>query len=85
MLAAQVDDAAIDLAQRDLFELRVLERLAQDAAVAAAHDQRPLCPPVGEQRHVRHHLVIDELVLGRDLDDAVEHHHPAKVGVVEND
>jgi hypothetical protein len=29
--------------------------------------------------------VIDELVLGRDLDDAVEHHHPAKVGIIEND
>ncbi len=34
---------------------------------------------------MRHHLVIDELVPGGELDDAVEHHHPAEVRVLEDD
>src|SRR4029078_9662549 len=63
----------------------MLQHLAQHAAVAAADDQRLFCLAVSEQRHVAHHLVIDELVLGGELDDAVEHHHPTKVGVLEDD
>ena len=82
MLAAEIDHAAIDLAQRRLLDLRVLQHLAQHAAVAAADDQRLLRLSMSEQRHMRHHLVIDELVLGGDLDDAVKHHHPPKVGVL---
>ncbi len=34
---------------------------------------------------MRHHLVIDELVLLGELDDAVEHHHPSEGRVLEND
>jgi hypothetical protein len=56
----------------------MLQHLAQDAAVAAPDHEDALGVPVGEQRHVRHHLVIDELVaLGR-LRDAVERHDPAE-------
>src|SRR4029079_15373532 len=85
MLAAEIDDAAIDLAQRRLLYLGMLQHLPQHGAVAAADDQRLFRLAVSEQRHVAHHLVIDELVLGGELDDAVEHHHPTKVGVLEDD
>ena len=34
---------------------------------------------------MRHHLVIDEVVLGGELDNAVEHHHAPELGVVEDD
>src|SRR4029077_17801295 len=74
-----------DLAQRDLQELRMPQALPEHAAVAAAHNQGFARPAVGEQRHVRHHLVVDELVLGGELHDRVEHHHPAKVGIFEDD
>src|SRR4029079_17704113 len=39
---------------------------------------------MGEQRHVRHHLVVDELVLGGELHDRIEHHDPAAVRVLED-
>ena len=63
----------------------MLERLAQHAAVAAADDQRLVRPSVSEQRHMRHHLVIDEFVLGGELDDIVQHHHAAEIFVLEDD
>ncbi len=85
MLAAEIDHAAIDLAQRHALELRMPQRLAQDSAVAAADDERVPRPPMGEQRHMRHHLVIDELVLRRQLHDAVEHHHPPEFERFEDD
>ncbi len=40
---------------------------------------------MGEQRHVSHHLVIDELVARGELDDAVQHHHPAEILILEDD
>jgi len=85
MLAAEVDDTAIDLAQRHRLKLGMLERLAQDPAVAAADDERLCRPPMGEQRHVAHHLVIDELVLGRQLHHTIEHHHAPEIGRLEDD
>ena len=85
MLAAEIDHAAVDLAQRHLLQLGMLERLAQHPAVAAADDQRLLRPSMGEQRHMRHHLVIDELVRRGELDDIVEHHHAPEIGVLEDD
>ena len=59
--------------------------LAQHAAVAAADDQDLLGLAVREQRHMGHHLVIDELVTGRELDDAVQHHHPTEILILEDD
>ena len=61
----------------------VLEHLLGDAAVAAADDQHLLRLAVREDRHVRHHLVIDELVLGGDLGRAIEHQHLAEELVLE--
>ena len=43
------------------------------------------CPPVGEQRHVAHHLVVDELVLRGELDHPIEHHHPPEFGGLQDD
>jgi hypothetical protein len=40
---------------------------------------------MGEERHVRHHLVIDELVFRGELYDAVQHHHAAEIAILEDD
>jgi hypothetical protein len=40
---------------------------------------------VSEEWHMRHHLVIDELVFGRYLNDTVKHHYPAKILILEDD
>ena len=61
----------------------MLEHLFGDAAVAAADDQHLFRLAVGEERHVRHHLVVDEFVLGGDLGRAVEHQHLAEELVLE--
>ena len=58
----RVDHLAVDLAQHRLLDGRMLQHLAHDAAVAAADDQHALGLVQRHQRHVRHHLVIDELV-----------------------
>ena len=60
------------------------QHFAQDTAVAAADDQDLLRLAVGEQRHVGHHLVIDELIPRGELDDAVQHHHPAEILILED-
>ena len=57
-----VDHLAVDLAQHRLLDGGMLQDLAQDAAVAAADDQHALGLVERHQRHVRHHLVVDELV-----------------------
>ncbi len=85
MLAAEIDHALVDLAQRDLLELGMPQAFPEHAAVAAAHDQGFARLAMGEQRHMRHHLVVDELVLRGELHDAVEHHHPPEIGVLEDD
>ena len=38
-----------------------------------------------QDRHMGHHLVVDELVLGGDLGRAVEHQHLAEERVLEQD
>jgi hypothetical protein len=60
------------------------QALPEHPAVAAAHDQGFARLAVGEQRNVRHHLVVDELVLRRELHDLVEHHHAPEIGVFED-
>ena len=45
------------------FDRFVLEHFLGNPAVAAADDQHVARLAVGEDRHVRHHLMIDELVL----------------------
>ena len=61
----------------------VLEHFLGDAAVAAADDQHLARLAVREDRHMGHHLVIDELVARGDLRRAVEHQHLAEELVLE--
>ena len=60
------------------------QHLAQDAAIPTADDEHALRLAMGEQRHVRHHLVVDELVPRRELNHAIQHHHPAEIFVLED-
>ena len=85
VLQRGVDDGAVDLAQHRLLDGRMLQHLAHDAAVAAADDQHALGLVHHHQRHVRHHLVVDELVRRRELAHAVEHQHRAPGLVLEDD
>ena len=58
--------------------------LAERPPVAAADDEDALGIGMGEERHVREHLVVHELVLLGDHDRAVEHEHPAELVGVED-
>ena len=61
----------------------MLQHLLQHAAVAAADDQHPFDPAVRQDRQVRQHLVIDELVGLGGLNDTVQGEHPSEGGVAE--
>ncbi len=63
MLLGELDHRGVDLDLGEALDRLVLEHLLGDAAVAAADDQHLARLAVGEDRHVRHHLVVDELVL----------------------
>jgi len=54
------------------------------AAVATADDQHLARRAVRHDRHVDHHLVIDELVALAGLHDAVQDQHPAERPVLEH-
>ena len=83
VLLGELDHRGVDLALGQALHRLVLEHLLGDAAVAAADDQHLLGLAMREHRHVRHHLVVDELVLGGDLGRAVEHQHLAEEFVLE--
>ena len=72
ILARDVDDREVDLAQRHRLDRRVLEQLLRRAAVAAADDQRALGRGMRQRRHVDEVLVIEELVLLGRHERAVE-------------
>jgi hypothetical protein len=63
----------------------VLQDLAQHPAVAAAGDEHAARCLQREERGVRHRLVVDELVAGRRLHNAVDEQHAAEVAVLEDD
>ncbi len=79
----EIDHAGVDLDHGGPLDGTVLEHLLQHAAVAAADDQHLARRAVGQDRHVGHHLVIDELVALGGLDDVIEGHHPAQHRVLE--
>ena len=81
----ELDHRGVDLDLGQPLDRFVLEHLLGDAAVAAADDQHLLGVAVRQDRHMGHHLVIDELVGGRDLRRAVEHQHLAEELVLEQD
>ena len=83
MLLGERDDRRVDLDLGEAFDAFVLEHLLSDAAVAAADDQHFARIAVGKQRHMRHHLLIDEFVALGDLGCAVEHHHLAEERLLE--
>ena len=83
MLLGEFDDRRVDLDLGEAFDRLVLEHLFGDAAIAAADDQHLARAAVGEQRHVRHHLLIDEFVALGDLGGAVEHQHLAEEWLLE--
>ena len=84
ILLGEIDHIAVDLHHHDALDRLVLQHLLEQPAVAPADDEDPPRVAVGDERHVAHHLVIEELVaLGR-LDDAVECEHAAHHLVLED-
>jgi hypothetical protein len=85
VLAAERDDARIDFHHGDGFNGLMAGHFTQHCAVAAADNQNVLRVAVRQQRNVGHHLVIDKLVALGGLHHAVQRHHAAKGGVLEDD
>ena len=83
MLLGELDDGGVDLDLGEALDRFVLEHLLGDAAVAAADDQHFPGVAMGKDRHVDHHLMVDELIGGRDLGRAIEHQDLAEEGVLE--
>ena len=83
MLLGECDDRRVDLDLSQAFHRLVLERLFGDAAIAAADDEHLARAAVREQRHVRHHFLVDEFVSLGDLGGAVEHQHLAEEWLLE--
>src|SRR5262249_24391990 len=79
----ELDHRGVDLDLSEALDGLVLEHLLRDAAVAAADDQHLLRTPVRQDRHVSHHLVVDELIGAGDLGRAVEHEHLAEERMLE--
>ena len=73
MLTRELHHRGVDLDLGQPFHALVLQRLLGHAAIAAADDQHLARRAVGEDRHMGHHLVVDELVAGGDLHHPVEH------------
>ena len=83
MLLGEFDDRGVDLDLGEALDRFVLEHLFRDTAVAAADDQHFPGVAMGQDRHMGHHLMVDELIGGRDLGRAIEHQHLAEEGVLE--
>ena len=83
MLGAQIDHRAVQFHHRHPVH-RVAETASKRTAVAAADDQHALCPAMGQQRNVRDHLMVDELVSGGGLHHPIQAEHAAVHRVVED-
>src|SRR5499427_959341 len=83
VLLGELDHRGVDLDLSEALDRLVLEHFLRDAAVAAADDQHLLRTAVRQDRHVSHHLVVDELIGAGDLGRAVEHQHLAEEWVLE--
>ena len=62
----------VDVAQHHLLHALVLHHLPHHPTIPAANDQHPLGARVTEEREVRDHLLVGELVPLCALDHAVE-------------
>lgn len=69
---ARVEDDGVELHHHDLLDARVAQHLAQGEAVAATFDQDAARRRMIEQRREGERFVVDELVVGEELDEAVE-------------
>ncbi|CDN42600.1 hypothetical protein BN871_BO_00020 [Paenibacillus sp. P22] len=72
------NDLAVDVDKHDPLDLLMLEDLAHDAAVAAADHEHLLRIRMRVEGRVSDHLMVDELVLVRRHDHAVEDEHRAE-------
>ena len=85
-LLREPDHLAVDLDHHRALDVAVLQHAPQHAAIARADDEHAPRIAMGEQRHMRQHLLVDELVALGDLDDTVEHHHaPMRVALEHGD
>ena len=85
MRLGELDHFGIDLDLGEALDRFVLEHLLGDAAIAAADDEHLARLAMGEQRHMRHHFLIDEFVFLADLGRAIEHQHLAEERLLEQD
>ena len=76
VLAAEVDQLAVDVHHHRALDTRVAQHLAQRGALAAAGDQDALRRRVGDQRGVDQRLVVDVLVGDGRLRRAVQEQRP---------
>ena len=83
VLLGELNDGGVNLDLSKSPDRLMLEYLLGDAAIAAADDEHVLGLTMGEQRHMRHHFLVDELVLLGDLRRAIEHEHLAEEAVLE--
>ena len=64
-LLGEADHLAVDLHHHRALDAAMLQHAAQHAAVAGADDQHRSRRAVRQQRHMRQHFLIDELVAPR--------------------
>ena len=84
VLLADLDDELIDLDEVDVAHCRVAQELAHRATVAAADDEDVVRIRIDAHRHVRDHLVVDELIHLRQHHVAVERQEAAELLRVED-
>ena len=82
--AGETNDLAVDLDHHRALNGAMLQHAAQHAAIAGADDQHPSRFAMRQQRYVRDHLLVDELVSLGYLHRAVEHHHAPMRGAVKD-
>jgi hypothetical protein len=83
VLLGKGDDSRIDLHLSQPLHPPMFEDLFGNATIAAADDEHVLGFAMGKQWHMRHHLLVDELVLLGNLRRAVQHEHLAEEAVLE--
>ena len=84
VLLADLDDELVDLDEIDVAHRRIAQELAHRAAIAAADDENVVRVGIDAHRHVRDHLVVNELIHLRQHHVAVERQKAAELLRVED-
>lgn len=84
VLLADLDDELVDLDEVNVAHRRIAQELAHRAAVAAADDEDVVHVGIDAHRHMRDHLVVDELIHLRQHHVAVERQKAAEFLRVED-